>query len=523
VKSSGSIAEISGANDSGDSVWSIRFFAMLAAVFVVRIAYIAVFPCDLVGDEAYYWDWGRRLDWGYFSKPPLIAWMMAMADFTGLGTAFGLRMWAAILGCASMVMMFLLGRRMYGTKAGFFAALLFAAAPGTALLSLVLTIDAPLVFFWTCALYLFYRLTLADRRGEKLIIALFLCVVCGLGHLSKQIMWLFPPLCAVYLFLDGEKSRKKLFSPLVVITFAVSYLFLVPTIIWNAHHGWITFLHTSHHFHGNSFSDFPRNLSEFVTMQLGAVSPLTLVLVAGLCVVGLLFWFKLASRERFLIAFGAVPLAMVMCLTVRQRLNGNWAAAFYPAAVILVAGWATAEEPLLYFPRFMRCWLKPAAYLAIAMSAVFYILPFAIDACGLKGTGYDPYGRLRGWSKYAENVQNFRNCDENKNIPIIVVGHRYYTSELAFYLPDQPRVYRWAAKGVVESQYEMWGGLEKLAGGRVLVVSTDTGGGLPSDLSAKMDDAKRLGVASVDTGNGRMINAVVYCGIFNGDGNAAGN
>jgi hypothetical protein len=32
---------------------------------------------DLYVDEAYYWGWSQNLDWGYFSKPPVIAALIA--------------------------------------------------------------------------------------------------------------------------------------------------------------------------------------------------------------------------------------------------------------------------------------------------------------------------------------------------------------------------------------------------------------------------------------------------------------
>src|SRR6476659_5798667 len=33
-------------------------------------------PIDLSGDEAQYWDWSRQLDWSYYSKGPLIAYII---------------------------------------------------------------------------------------------------------------------------------------------------------------------------------------------------------------------------------------------------------------------------------------------------------------------------------------------------------------------------------------------------------------------------------------------------------------
>ena len=54
------------------------FWVALALLATARLLYLLVQPLDLVGDEAYYWDWGRHPAWGYFSKPPLIAWLMAL-------------------------------------------------------------------------------------------------------------------------------------------------------------------------------------------------------------------------------------------------------------------------------------------------------------------------------------------------------------------------------------------------------------------------------------------------------------
>ena len=59
--------------------WNKRFFLLLAFATALRVVYLFTAPLDLVADEAYYWDWSRQLDWGYFSKPPLIAWIIALS------------------------------------------------------------------------------------------------------------------------------------------------------------------------------------------------------------------------------------------------------------------------------------------------------------------------------------------------------------------------------------------------------------------------------------------------------------
>ncbi len=60
----------------------------LAAICVVMLGQIAflVFGCDwdLCADEAEYWAWSRQLDWSYYSRGPLIAWLIRLAtDIAG--------------------------------------------------------------------------------------------------------------------------------------------------------------------------------------------------------------------------------------------------------------------------------------------------------------------------------------------------------------------------------------------------------------------------------------------------------
>ena len=50
---------------------------VLAVVTALRIAYLAWGRLDLSPDEAHYWEWSRRLDLSYYSKGPLIAYLIA--------------------------------------------------------------------------------------------------------------------------------------------------------------------------------------------------------------------------------------------------------------------------------------------------------------------------------------------------------------------------------------------------------------------------------------------------------------
>ena len=51
--------------------------ALVVASVVFHLAYLAIAcPLDLSPDEAHYWQWSRHLDWSYYSKGPLVAWLI---------------------------------------------------------------------------------------------------------------------------------------------------------------------------------------------------------------------------------------------------------------------------------------------------------------------------------------------------------------------------------------------------------------------------------------------------------------
>jgi hypothetical protein len=59
-------------------VW--RLWVCVGALLALRLAAVYAAKTDLVLDEAQYWTWSRELAFGYFSKPPMIAWVIRAAS-----------------------------------------------------------------------------------------------------------------------------------------------------------------------------------------------------------------------------------------------------------------------------------------------------------------------------------------------------------------------------------------------------------------------------------------------------------
>src|SRR6187431_716524 len=99
---------------------------VLLCIALFRLVYLPLFcsVTDLAGDESYYWDWGRHLDWGYFSKPPLIGWLMGVVGRLTGHSEWGIRLAALLCGTASLWFLQALAKRLFGERAALLVLLL---------------------------------------------------------------------------------------------------------------------------------------------------------------------------------------------------------------------------------------------------------------------------------------------------------------------------------------------------------------------------------------------------------------
>jgi len=53
-----------------------NFLIFAIFIFLFRLLALKIMKIDLFFDEAYYWYWSKHLAWGYYSKPPFIAFII---------------------------------------------------------------------------------------------------------------------------------------------------------------------------------------------------------------------------------------------------------------------------------------------------------------------------------------------------------------------------------------------------------------------------------------------------------------
>src|SRR5262245_32630507 len=174
--------------DQSQKYSELALIALLVLLLALRLIANAFSVTGLVFDEAQYWSWSRELDLGYFSKPPLLAWLIrGTSELCGQDEAC-LRSFPPVLSTIAAYFVFLTGRALYGMHVAVWSAIIFATLPLTAFLVTSITTDVPLLLFWSIALYAWTMLI--GRKNVAWAVALGFTI--GIGLLAKYAMIYFP-------------------------------------------------------------------------------------------------------------------------------------------------------------------------------------------------------------------------------------------------------------------------------------------------------------------------------------------
>lgn len=402
----------------------------------------------LVPDETNYWQWSRYLDLGYQDHPPMIAWTIWLSTFIFGQNELAVRLPTNLGVTIAVLYMALLSARMFSWHTAFHVALL---SQGILLFNgaaLIATPDGLLLPCWSGAAYHGFRALQNQRLGQWLLTGMWF----GLGMLSKYTMLLFLP--SLFLCILGIKSyRTRLFQAGPWIGLLFSLAIFTPVLIWNSKNEWATFRHVLYMGGIDSTAFLTiRYVGDYLAEQFALLSPLVFCMILVAWITGTSRRHLIDADIRYLVWTSLPTFLVFLLLSLHSRVYGNWPAAGYLTAIVLIAGvHSSTRSSFKGQPN--RIWKLTifTAYLItlpILVQLIYPALPVPVK--------YDRTAReTKGWDHLGNNVADVLGSLKTESDPFIF-GIRYqYASELAFYVPGQPRtvsINQWHRPNV----YDFW-------------------------------------------------------------------
>lgn len=483
---------------------TLAFVGVLAAI---RLVALFATPIELYPDEAQYWLWSRELAFGYFSKPPMIAWLIGLTTGVGGNDEPWVRLSSLFLHAGAALALFDAGARLYDRWTGFWSAAIYSLMPGVTLSSGVASTDAPLLFFLAISLAAYVRLGGAAAARDRITWAAALGAGLGLAMLSKYAALYGLIGLAAHAALSREARTR--WSPASLAAAGIALcVILAPNLLWNAANGFATVSHTASNANWGAERLFnPAELADFLVGQFGVFGPVAF----GALIAGCALAFRRKSvepRDLLLLCLIAPPLIAVSIQAFVSRANANWAAAAYVAGSVLVAAWLLRWRA--------KRWLAALAVTQLALTGFMTaaaVSPAFADAAGLA----NGLKRSRGWDATARAViERTQIAAADGPVTAVAVDDRFLFNALAYYGRDwfgrdgRPPLVVWVRGAAPGNQAEATAPLTRDRGERVVVAL------LKPDLAASaaedFDRVEPLDPVSVRLDSKRTRDLAVFVG-----------
>lgn len=437
--------------DSGYSSRDLGLLAILSLLLpLLRWLIAEVGGFDLHFDEAQYWEWSQHLDWSYYSKGPLVAWLIALSTALFGHGEWQVRLFGWLAYDMFLVLLFCFARQFWQSRrAGWWAVALGLTTPLYFPLGQVMTTDGFLFVCWTWGLWAAWRALFRQQDSAWYELG----AAVGIGALAKFSVLLLPGFLGLGMLLTpmGRQVLRR-FPPWDGVLLAL--LLLSPVLLWNASHGWMMFQHERGHVLGvgeeTSWWENLADLLELIAGQWLALSPLVAVVM-----VRLLWRRPGAAEQRLLWDLSLAVLGFFLAKAAFSKVQLNWPVPAYIGLLVLFAGQLDALSGV---------W-KRLLQLGMASSVLLMMVAFFPTTLGLS-LAKAPFKDLRLWQAPVATV-----AQQAGNVQFLLVPSYHVAGEVAFYWPERLPVYP-VAEGRRFSQHDLWPGLEREASRDAIYVAT---------------------------------------------------
>ena len=465
----------------GERRWRWRSLALsvILGVTLFRLVYLALWcPFDLAPDEAHYWDWSRNLDWSYYSKGPLVAWIIRGSlelfgplsiQLTG-SEVLAIRLPAVLCGSMILLALYILTTLVYRKESWSFVVVLVALTwPTISAASLLMTIDSPFLCCWSWSLVAGYYAFIRQKKWAFPVTGLLIAI----GILAKYTMalWLFS---AGLFLLFSASHRQLLFRPGFWIMASVASLSAIPILYWNWQNDWVTFKHvaTQAGVEGQKSSGIRwAGPIEFLGGQFGLLLGYWFVAWIAAMVV------SRPSREtrpeiRYLWWMSMPTIGLFTLVSLKAGTQINWPVAAYLSGMILALAWVIQQltHPSPGYRKLAQVGFSLICLLGLTINVIIHdtgkLHPILAQIAGpptlenpFPIRQFDPTCRLRGWQYLASQVDDLKEKlkREEGQTPEIAGLNWMMPGQLGFYCEGHPTVYSLGlAMGDRHSQYDLW-------------------------------------------------------------------
>lgn len=489
--------------------WMGLSLLLLIFATAYRYSVIARGILPLSAEECQYWDWSRRLDLSYYSKPPAIAYIIRF--FTELfGTSeFAVRAGAVTLSAGMGIVTVLFTTELFrNQRTTFFTLFSMNIIPLFSLGAIIFTTDTPMMFCWAVCCYTTYMAIARERGVFWYLSGAFL----GLGLLSKYAMVYFLPCLALY-FLVSPQHRFWLRRREPYLFLLIGALMFTPVIVWSWQHGWINFRHVATQAKvDEGFMLKPGETISYIGDQMAAVTPLVFLAMAFFT------WrvmrngeFKSDPRIRYLLSMGLPVFVMLLLKSIQGEVLANWAAPAYFTWIIfaiwqfmlhveaaidrrqrirrIAFGAAALALPLVAFVLFhdrtvFRSFQRTTTRLAEGMGIVMN--PAKLDP-GYSFIGYDQLG------EHLSEIMNDRTKVLRPGRTFFLTQRYQIAATMGFYVKGRPRVHTVNFGDKRMTQYDLWSvPWKSLEGWDAIYVTAGNGDKLEKEVAGSFRSVERL-------------------------------
>ena len=394
------------------TTYKLSFFILLLSI-TIKLIGIHYTNFDLFGDEAQYWLWSQTPELGYYSKPPLLAWLLKLHTLL-FGNSFeALKYFPFIFYFFISYAVYLLSYELYqNKKLAIITALSFYLLPSVSVSSFLISTDVILIFFCSLSLLTLLRIRKKPSIDNFILLGIFF----GLSFLAKYAALYYLFSLILMIVLDRKLRKAFALNYINILVFLVClFIVLLPNILWNIQNGWITLFHTADNVGLERVNLNVIRGIEFLLLQSVMLGP-----VLFFSFIFYLKKIKFSFQTKFLLIFSLPVFCIIFIESILVRANANWAAVGLIPIFILITNHAyNYSKKIIQYNNIVNFLFCFVLFCLIATSSNLKI-----------------FDRINGISDFANTLK--ANYLEKTNY--LIIENRLLYSSLSYYLKNSNKI-----------------------------------------------------------------------------------